>query len=567
MKASARPTSSALRELEQIKSSFDAAATERKLALLDRLSDAKQRSAADLLRWHDALCYLRALPDDARVLARVESLLAGFSELPQVRRFARELVNSGIAGCEIAYPFFSATARRLAARYPGRLDVDWDAFERSSVLEERLQLLATYSETPGLDELDWPMKRWVRRLAGPNVTDAEFLIARSERVGRDPAQRDAWYDELGLTLVLRGGQGAPSRTLEKLTGRPVSFQTRPLRRERPDLRRELRRPPVRVVDLDAREGARVVELARDAMTTRQRDLDAFIHGDARDVRLVDCGDGLEFACIGVQPSRRLMFESVYAFLTLKNGSPIGYVLVSALMGSSEIAYNVFDTWRGGEAGHIYGRVLATVRALFGADTFTIYPYQLGGDGNDEGLASGSWWFYAKLGFRARDAGAAALAEVEFERVRADREHRTSRATLKKLAAHNVFWSSGRKRDDVIGVLDLSAVGVAVSDYLAQRFGVDRERGERICADDAARLLGARSWKRWGADERLWWTRWAPLVLALDGVAGWTRSERAAVVEIIRAKAGRRESEFVRRFDEHRKLRAAIRALSATIDVN
>ncbi len=39
-------------------------------------------------------------------------------------------------------------------------------------------------------------------------------------------------------------------------------------------------------------------------------------------------------------------------------------------------------------------------ALFNVDTFTVYPYQLG-YGNDEGLKSGAWWFYQKLGFRAR----------------------------------------------------------------------------------------------------------------------------------------------------------------------
>jgi hypothetical protein len=39
--------------------------------------------------------------------------------------------------------------------------------------------------------------------------------------------------------------------------------------------------------------------------------------------------------------------------------------------------------------------------LFDVDSFTINPYQLG-DGNDEALASGAWWFYYKFGFaRAR----------------------------------------------------------------------------------------------------------------------------------------------------------------------
>ncbi len=110
------------------------------------------------------------------------------------------------------------------------------------------------------------------------------------------------------------------------------------------------------------------------------------------------------------PERRLLLESVYGFLTLKNGVPVGYVLVSALFGSSEIAYNVFETFRGGESGRIYGKVLALTRQLFGPDVFTIFPYQLGGYGNPEALESGAWWFYQKLGFRPRAPHVVALME-------------------------------------------------------------------------------------------------------------------------------------------------------------
>ena len=124
------------------------------------------------------------------------------------------------------------------------------------------------------------------------------------------------------------------------------------------------------------------------------------------MRVVEWDDGLQFACLGVLPERRFLLEAVYAFLTLRNGVPIGYALSSALFGSSEVAYNVFETFRGGEAAHVYARLLATVRTLFGSDTFAIYPYQLGHE-NDEGLASGAWWFYYKLGFRPRETVAGA----------------------------------------------------------------------------------------------------------------------------------------------------------------
>jgi hypothetical protein len=97
--------------------------------------------------------------------------------------------------------------------------------------------------------------------------------------------------------------------------------------------------------------------------------------------------------------------------------PIGYVLSSALNNSVEVAYNVFDTWRGYEAAHIYGRLLAMMRHLFGAEAFMVPPYQLGHD-NDEGLKSGAWWFYQKLGFRPREPRISALMKREQTRMAA-----------------------------------------------------------------------------------------------------------------------------------------------------
>ena len=510
---------------------------------------------------HEAACFLRAHPDDLRVLKAVERLLGGFAQRRDLRRFRGQLEDTGIAGTALNYAFYGATARRLAARWGEHLHVNWPWFEGKDKLEDRLALLVSYAETPGLDEYDMPLAKWVARLKGPRETDAQFLVRRFERLGGTQAERDALYDECELELTLRPGPTTPSRTVALFPRPRIHFQTSPLRRVHPDIRRELAKRPVSLRAVSERAGATLIELARNAMVTRSRDLDAFMHGDPRDVRLIDCGDGLEIACIGVKPSRRLMLESVYGFLTLRNGVPIGYVLTSALFGSSEIAYNVFDTWRGGEAGLVYGRVLALARAVFGSNAFTVYPYQLGGDGNAEGLKAGAWWFYQKLGFRSQDPRVLALMDQELARMTRDPAHRSSPKTLKALATGNVYWYAGRVREDVIGIFPLYRVGLAITDYLANRFGSDRERGEQVCAAEAAMLCGVPNWRRWSADERLWWTRWSPLVLILPGIGKWTADERARLAQVVRAKGGRRETDYVRLFDAHRKLRAALRALA------
>jgi hypothetical protein len=60
---------------------------------------------------------------------------------------------------------------------------------------------------------------------------------------------------------------------------------------------------------------------------------------------------------------------------------------------------------------------------------------------------------------------------------------------------------------------------------------------------------------------MWWHRWAPLVVALPGIGRWSPEERRSLAELILAKGGRRESDFVWRFDAHVRLRAALRALT------
>jgi hypothetical protein len=550
----------AFRALEGARTERGRAVAARRREAMDVLAHARLATAKQVARLHEALCFLRAYPDDEFVLAKAESLLARFARRPDLKRHRAALQDSGIAGTRTRFPFFAGTARWLAARWGGRLRVDWGAFARRAALERLLPLVTLWAETPALDELDLGTRAWVNRLKGPEETDAAFLVRRLATLGKGTFEKEWAWEALELPLVLEAGPDTPARTNACLRTAPVAFQTRPLDRGRPDVRREIARPPLSVAAVSRRDAARYLDLAKEAMVARQRDLDAFQWGDPEDVRLVTYPDGLSFAAIGVVPGRRLLLESVYGFLTLKNGVPIGYVLTSALFGSSEIAYNVFETFRGGESGLVYGKVLSMTRALFGSDVFTIFPYQLGGYGNPEALESGAWWFYRKLGFVPRAPRAVALMEEEERRMSRDPAHRTSLPDLKTLASENLYWFAGRARSDAIGLVELPNVGLRVVDAVASRFGSDRERAEAVLTAEAARLLGERT-SGWTPAERLAFRRWAPLVSILPGVAGWTPAETRALAAVIRAKGGRRESDFVRLFDAHRKLRKAVAALA------
>jgi hypothetical protein len=154
----------------------------------------------------------------------------------------------------------------------------------------------------------------------------------------------------------------------------------------------------------------------------------------------------------------------------------------------------------------------------------------------------------------------ARVRTELRQLRGDPRHRSSRATLHALAAAPLFLHAGRARADVLGRVALANVSLHVSCALAAR-GSDREATLDAAVSAAARLLGTRAPRARDGARRLAWERLAPLVLVLPGVARWPSSDRAALARVVDAKGGRRESDFVHRFDAHARLRRAVLQLA------
>jgi len=115
---------------------------------------------------------------------------------------------------------------------------------------------------------------------------------------------------------------------------------------------------------------------------------------------------------------------------------------------------------------------------------------------------------------------------------------------------------------VLGRVDLGAIGLAVSDVLAKRFGSRREEGTAQCSSEAARILGVTSMRAWTKGERLAWERWGPLIVTLPGLTRWSARQRTDLVEIIRAKGGPSERRFVERINQHSRLNEVLIALAS-----
>ncbi len=547
-------TAGLLTSLEQAKGSYGDGCAEAKLQLLRQLDRSRLRSSRAVLRLHEILCFLRAYPDDARVLTQTERMLANFHRRADLRRHRAALADTGIAGTAIHYRFFWPSARWLARRWPRALVLDRRDKEAEEKLAGALPLLVTPAEAAWLKEGGMRAYAALDRLRAQDETDAVFLVRRVEAMAGDEATREAFFDSIDASCVLKAGRDTPSRSREKYPHVHIAYRKNPLRHSRPDLREEIALAPRAIRELSSREAVAVLDLARGAMVQRERDLDAFSYGDSRDVRMAEDGGGLSFVLNGVVPERRAWLSALYGYLILQNGVIVGYGDLILSGRSAAVAFNTFETFRGGEAAWNLARLFAAMHHAFGTESFSLAPYQIGRD-NEEAIATGAWWFYFKLGFRPRAEEARRVVGIELARAKANSAYRSDRATLKKLAAWTLYLELDPSRP--APEVPLAEIGMRVAQALAARAGADRERAVRECIREAMRLTGLRSLQGFTPEERLAWTRWSPVVVALSGLPRWSKAERRALVRVIRAKGGRRESDFVALFAAHPKLEQAL----------
>ena len=131
----------ALKELERCLAVFTRKGTQRKLACLQELEHSRLPSSADVLRLHEALCFLRAYPDDRALLALVVRMLERFDDRADLRRHRAELADTGVAGTDIHFSFFHPQASWLAKRHGAALRIDWKAFEGKERLRGWLEAM------------------------------------------------------------------------------------------------------------------------------------------------------------------------------------------------------------------------------------------------------------------------------------------------------------------------------------------------------------------------------------------------------------------------------------------
>jgi hypothetical protein len=535
---------------------------ERKRALLTELEGCAVRHAGILLRLHETLCFLQAYPDDAKILELVDRALETFAaRVEELGRAARRrLHDSGVTNTTLDYPFGFPMARWLAARFARQTDVAWSAFTEEDRLDETLSLLATTAEGDAFSEGGMGWRQWIQvAKGGRRLSDLQLLLEVFARTRLPEQTRDWLFESLSLPILWRPLGAGGSRTLARTSSDHTFFHPGGLERGNVDLVEALRRP-LPLVRAPRRLAEAMIDVARAAMATRQRELHAFSYPNADDVLIGDAGRGLRLVFIGIQPDFRLPLEGYYGFLALKNGVPVSYGGGWELFGTLDFAVNVFASFRQGESAYLATQLLRAYRWIFGMRTVVIDRYQLGHE-STEALRSGSFYFYHRLGFRPRDPVVARTLAQERAKIAADPAYRSPVPVLKRLAAAEVFLTLPGGHPAPERRLRATDVSALVARHVAREFGGDRARASRDSAERVARALGAPRRTTWRPAERRAFERMSLVAALIPNLAAWSSTDRRALLAVMRAKGSGSEMDYARRLDGHRGVRRILEDLA------
>ncbi|HSD53110.1 MAG TPA: hypothetical protein VLC47_03060 [Burkholderiales bacterium] len=556
--AAARPTRSLLAELDGMLATFTPDAARRKPGLLAVLRTRELRTARELLTLHRAACFLCAFPDDAAVHGAARGLTERFGErvarLP--RREREALDDSGIAGTVVRHSFTYAAARWLAGRFPDDVEIDWRAYAAPDRLDPLLMPLLARVEEDTFEDTRAGIMSWIARAKGafPH-SDLAWLVRQERGAALSPAQWSLAYECAEVPLVWRLGDGRGAITHNALRGIRVAHRTG-MRRPAADSKAEIARPLERMELLAPRDAKRVLDVWRAALFARTRGVYPVEQANERECYLADLGEGVQIAVVGVRPPARAVLEVNYGFLLLANGRPMGYGGFTPLFRQANTGVNIFPDFRGSEAAFVFEQYLRMIHTIADCTRFIINPYQLG-DGNDEALASGAYWFYYRLGFRSAGAAGRRLADREFARLRANRGYRVPIAALRKLGSEDVHLAlAGESADGLFEERWLEDLAAGATALIAREGVVERRTALHRIAGRVAASLGVAA-ERWPAADRRSLAAFAPIVGQIEGLAVWPAADKETLVELIRLRCAPLEREFARHARDHVALRLAL----------
>ncbi|MBL0129558.1 MAG: hypothetical protein IPP83_19370 [Flavobacteriales bacterium] len=535
-------------EIARIRKRFTAAgAADRTDDLWMSMIDRPIGSPRALKDYHDLLLFLLAFPrskaDHARAthdLDRVAEIAAVMYE--QSDSCQRSLENSGIAGTTICAHFSKLLLQWLVLSQDAAVTLD--SFEgEEDVVRAMLQDLSLPAEREAMDDPGYGVMDRIRTASGNR--SLPWLLDALDGSGASNTLYHTIWTAIRPYVTIPCERSAVSRTYCRGVKHPLHSWSKGIRPDVPT-ERILQQPIGEPRTLDSDERDRLVAAVRGILVGHLRETDTATFCDPKAIEYFDLGSGVGIALLTLPPGRRTLFDSYIGYVAFSNAVPVAYGGAWIFPGKSKVGINVFPAFRGGPSSFLFAQILRCYVQRFGVECFEADSYQLG-HGNPDGIRSGVFWFYHRLGFRTTDADLEMMQDREEELRQRDAKHRTGPAILRKLASLPM-----RLKLTLGPIIDLEPIDLseAVLQHLGGIGDGDRGVAERRCLNKVKKELGVGKMSGWTTEERCAFTDLAPSLAFIPDLHKWSRRDKARIISALRSKGHTKEDRYINALRSH-----------------
>ena len=569
-------------QLEVFKATFDVKQQPRLAKLLTQLSRRSFKDADSLIRLHESLMFMLAYPQSEELLNQTKEVLASFPKrIEYLKKIEADLTPfeepeiSGIAGTSLTVMSGYKFALWLSGHHTKEAEIDWEGYEEEPGIGATLPRILPLFEEEALVEAYFPFLEYIHAAKPKNAKDLEWLMRDFSRIDLSEKQKAELYESLKIYIQFAPGFDS-SRTGLMLDVREIFYHKGPLIQRRDvSLQRELGAPAFKIEKLTAKEGLEMLDTIRTASVVRFRELYGFIWCNEKSFLKVDLGRGVTVFLNEVLPENRLPLRAYHSGFIFKNGVPLGYVEGLSLFEKIEVGFNLYYTFREGETAWLYAQLLRIFRQHLGVIVFSVDPYQIGHE-NEEGIESGAFWFYRKLGFHPMEDRIAEIVEREEKKIAESNGYRTPAKILRKIAKTYLFYAYAEGgSDNPDGNRDQSQIPIsqsgiqnqwknfhlrniilAIQRRMSQLHNGNASKMREVNTQKVSELLDV-DLKKLKQTEHEAFSTFALLLSLIPNFSKWTKEEKQLMVEIFRAKGSCSEVHYLHLIQKHRRLREAL----------
>lgn len=503
-----------------------------RLSLLQQCADEKINSATQARNYYYTLLFISGYATDA-----VENNLV-ISELHRTETYLskqNEFVNAQLPCSKVIAGFSLQLCHWMIEE---RMNAKVHSFGADN--EVVINIFKMLLPSVARDERDNPeiqhALNWLKKISGKE-NPLKVLLKWFDAVTASDEVKENLFQQLQLFVQVKTKSWLPDLNFPSQKIHFTSAMQKHI-----DVKEFFSRNKIEEAELSLAQQLSLCSNAKNVLMTLLRETDPVTHALPASTKLFRCGYGVSVVLFSMQIEKRLAVESYLGYVAYKNNLPLAYGGAWITGHHARIGINIFPWFRGGESTRSMAQLMQVYHKCAGVKTFTVEPYQIG-KGNSDGIKSGAFWFYYRLGFRPQQTQLNQLAETEWKKISNNKNYRTSVSVLKQLSHSNLFFCV----DDHPQFLSSKEISEAIQTVVAKNYNGDFLIAQNAGIKSAKNCFGA-SLKKFNTSEKFALIQLAPLLACLP-LNQLTKNQLQEILQLIKSKAAIDETNFIKQWQQ------------------